>query len=605
MNDTFTRIALASSAVPASPLGEPRPRLWPGAVLVALQWLAILIPVWLDLGIMFRFTPIVFGPFVTTLAVTGWWLFGSNLRWADRGLVVLALATLGVVAFLLADPSVGVFGLSLTLRILTTLWIGWLLATPFLRWPVRRAGLLALFLLVWVGFTLVRRDGVDGSLVVSLHPRWSQTAEDRFLAELGTRARPIVDSAAAAPLVLQPGDWPGFRGPVRDGRVTGVHIATDWQQHPPRQVWRQRVGPGWSSFAVVGTRLFTQEQRGPEEAVVCYDANSGKELWAHGDPARLVEEQSGVGPRGTPTFHEGKLYTLGATGRLNCLDAATGGVLWSHDITADAQAEVPRWGFSSSPLVAGGVVTVFAGGPDGKAVLGYHADLGKMAWTAGSGQGSYSSPHLARLGGTEHVVIATDAGLTALDPVRGKVLWRHDCPAPGPTCVVQPALLGDADVLLGNGTFGIRRLRVNRQATGWAVREVSKTRTLKPFFNDLVVHQDHLYGFDIHAFTCVGLEDGRMKWRARGYGNGQVLLLADQDLLLVLTEEGEVVLLAADPAAHRELGRFQALDGKTWNHPVVAHGKLFVRNSEEAACYQLVEISDGGLVDGRANGKAP
>jgi outer membrane protein assembly factor BamB len=427
-------------------------------------------------------------------------------------------------------------------------------------------------------------------LAVTFHPRWTPTAEDKFLAEFASRKRsePAGNVSASQPPVLQPGDWPGFRGPGRDGRLMGVRIATDWRQHPPRQVWRHRVGPGWSSFAVAGTRLYTQEQRAGDEAVVCYDADSGTELWAHGDRCRFQEEQSGPGPRATPTFHEGKVYTLGGTGRLNCLDAATGRALWSRDIVADAGGKVPQWGFAASPLVAQGVVTVFAGGPGGKSVLGYHALSGELAWSADAGQGSYCSLQPARLGGVEQLVIATDTGLTAFHPTRGEVLWRHRCPAPGPTCVVQPTPLGDSDVLLSSGGSGTRRVRVGREGGGWASTEVWTSRALKPFFNDLVVHQGHLYGFSVGGFfTCVGLEDGQGKWRARGYDNGQVLLLADQGLLLVLSEKGEVALVEASPEGHKELGRFQALEGKTWNHPVVAHGKLFVRNGEEAACYRI------------------
>jgi outer membrane protein assembly factor BamB len=154
--------------------------------------------------------------------------------------------------------------------------------------------------------------------------------------------------------------------------------------------------------------------------------------------------------------------------------------------------------------------------------------------------------------------------------------------------VVQPTLLGDADLLLGTGfQYGTRRVHVSRDGDGWQAQEVWTSRAINPYYNDLVVHRGHLYGFDGSFFTCVNLEDGKKKWRERGYGNGQVLLLADQDLLLILSERGEVALVDASPDGHKERGRFQAIEGKTWNHPVVAHGKLFVRNSEEAACYQL------------------
>jgi outer membrane protein assembly factor BamB len=569
-------------------------------VLVALQWLVILVPRWLELGLLVQVTPVVFGPFVVATAVAVWWLFASRLAWADRVLVLLACGASGAAAFLCFDPSLGVFGLVLALRTVTTAWVLWLLATPFLSWPSRRAGLLVLFLLVWGCFTLLRRDGADGSLSVTFHFRWVTSAEDKYLAELAAGKHgggQAAGASTAEPVVLQPGDWPGFRGPDRDGRRTGVRIATDWKAHPPRLLWRHRVGPGWSSFAVVGGRLFTQEQRGADEAVVCYDAETGAVLWAHEDHARFHEEQSGPGPRATPTFHEGRLYTLGAAGRLNCLDAATGRALWSRDVAADAGAKVPQWGFASSPLVAQGVVSVFADGPAGKGVLGYHATTGELVWSADSGQGSYSSPHRARLGGVEQLLIGTGEGLTAFHPAGGEALWRFVCPrVPGPTCVLQPTPLGGSDVLLSSGGSGTRRVRVSREGGGWVAREVWTTRAIKPFFNDLVVHQGHLYGFDVNFFTCVSLEDGQGKWRARGYGSGQVLLLADQGLLLVLTEKGAVALVEATSAGHRELGRFQAIEGKTWNHPVVSHGKLFVRNSEEAACYRLAEAADGGVV---------
>jgi outer membrane protein assembly factor BamB len=302
-----------------------------------------------------------------------------------------------------------------------------------------------------------------------------------------------------------------------------------------------------------------------------------------------METMGGPGPRATPTFHDGKIYAQGATGKLHCLDAARGALVWSRDIATDSDAKVPTWGFAASPLVLQNVVIVFAGGPDGKSVLGYHAASGALAWSAGEGQFSYCSPQPARVDGVEQAVIATERGLTAFDPARGAVLWRHDWLLEGGMArVVQPAVVDDADLLLGTGFgHGVRRVRVRHDGNTWSSEEVWTSRAIKPYYNDLVVHGGHLYGFDHNFFTCVNLADGKGKWRARGYGNGQVLLLADQDLLLIQAETGEVALVAASPEGHKELARFQAIEGKTWNHPVVAHGKLYVRNSQEAACYSL------------------
>jgi outer membrane protein assembly factor BamB len=553
----------------------------------------MLVPAWVAPATPLHFYGGLFGPFVGAAAVATWWLFASRVPWADRWLGLVAFAVVVVVTWLLADPSFELGWLLLHgLPLATTALALWLLATPFVRWPVRRAGLLVVLVLVWGFFLVVRHEGFDGSFTASFPWRWDVTEEGQFLAERGARQQrlPSAEETSAEAVMLQPGDWPGFRGPQRDGRRTGVRIATNWNEHPPRQVWRQRIGPGWSSFAVVGSRLYTQEQRGPEEAVVCYDAGSGAELWVHQETARFSETMGGPGPRATPTFHDGKIYAQGATGKLLCLDALTGRVLWSRDVPADAGATVPQWGFAASPLVVQGVVTVFGGGADGKSVLGYHASSGEPAWSAGEGKFSYCSPHPARVDGIEQVVIATDRGLAAFDPVGGAVLWRYPWPLEGGMArVVQPTVAGDADFLLGTG-FGIgtRRVQVRRDGDTWASQEVWTTRAIKPYYNDLVAHHGHVYGFDHNFLTCVSLADGKARWRARGYGNGQVLLLADQDLLLVQAESGEVALVDAKPDGHAEHARFQAIQGKTWNHPVVAHGKLFVRNSREAACYELV-----------------
>jgi outer membrane protein assembly factor BamB len=595
----------AAPAIDSQPVASPerRLRLWPAVVLVVVQWLVILVPGWVAPVTMAHFMGWFLGSLLGALGLALWWLLASRLRWADRWLGLAAFLGLGAATFPFWDESLrdsqsnGLFFLVIwALPVVTTAWVAWLVATPFLRWPVRRAGLLVVLLLAWGAFLLARTDGTYGSMKATFYPRWSPTEEQRFLAlmaagKLGSKS--AVDAAAVPPAALQPGDWPAFRGPGRDGRLTGVRIATDWDQNPPRLVWRHRVGPGWSSFAMVGNRLYTQEQRGPDEVVVCYDADSGAERWSHKDPARFTETMAGPGPRATPTFHEGKVYALGATGRLNCLDAVTGRLLWPRDIVADTGAKVPQWGFAASPLVAQGVVAVFAGAEGGKSVVGYDAATGKPAWFAGEGQFSYCSPQPARLGGVEQLLIATDQGLTAIAPAGGAVLWRHDWPLPGEMSrIVQPALVGEGDVLLGTGFGkGTRRVRVSHAGERWSTEAVWTSRALKPYYNDMVVHRGQVYGFDNAVLTCVSLEDGQEKWRARGYGNGQVLLLADQDLLLVLSEQGAVALVDAVPDGHRERARFQALDGKTWNHPVVAHGKLFVRNGAEAACYELAPES--------------
>lgn len=590
-----------ADAVISGPLKSPR--LGFPIVLLGLYWALYLTFRLADLGGSLGFKGWLIqlaACAILTIGTLVWWLVGRWPSWKERFAVVGVVILGGVASVALAHKSFEPFPL-------VFLSLPWVLTAAFVailvarRWPAppRPAALMAAVLLVWGVFPLLRMEGLGGDGQASLHWRWSQTAEDRYLAELkgsGVTPRPATVPAAAgattAPTTLaaQPGDWPAFRGPDRDGVAHGVRLATDWAASPPRQVWRRRIGPAWSSVAVVGTRLFTQEQIGTAEAVTCLDTATGKTLWSHSDPVRHNDGQGGPGPRATPTFADGRIYALGATGLLNCLDAATGDRVWSRDIAADSGATRPIWGFSSSPLVAGPVVVVFAGGDSAKTLLAYQTATGQPAWTASAGKISYSSPQLATIAGVPQVLFDSDQGLAAYDPATGAVLWEDRTPAasPGVPRATQPRVIGSSRVLVDAGPdLGSILVEVAYANGKWSAARKWVSRDLKPSFNDFVVKDGAVYGFDGRVFTCVDLETGRRRWKDGRYGSGQVMLLGDQPTLLVAAESGEAVLVAAEPGQHRELARFQAIGGKTWNHPAVAHGRLFVRNAEEIACYEL------------------
>jgi outer membrane protein assembly factor BamB len=582
--------ALASASPAADARYSRGVRVWPGVVCVIGQWLCMTVPGWVVPGTFQQFIAMFWGPVVFGLGILIWWLFASRQPWRYRLQGMLTFVLTAAVAAPLAHPSARMGMIMFGLPLATTAWVGWVVLTRRLRPAVQQVGLLFVLALVWVYYDLQRFAGVDGSFTAEMVWRWTPTPEERYRAQRESEGvTEVVAAPGDGPVEIRPGDWPAFRGPARDGRLTGVRVATNWNEKPPKQVWRRLIGPGWSSFAVIGDRLYTQEQRDEEEVVVCCDTETGKQRWAHADESRFSEDVAGPGPRATPSFHEGKIYALGAKGKLNCLDAGTGKAFWTRDIVEDSGAKVPTWGFASSPLVVQGLVIVYAGGADGKSVLAYKADTGAPVWFAGDLGHGYGSPQLATLGGVEQVLAVGEAGLAGFDPKKGEMLWSHDwAPQKDLARVVQPTVLSSSDVLIGTG-FGVgaRRVRVGRQGKSWTNEEQWTTQAIKPYYNDLVIHEGHLYGFDGPIFTCVSLEDGSGRWRARGYGSGQVLLLADQGVLLILSEKGEAVLLKANPQKHEVLGRFQAIKGKTWNHPVVAHGKLFVRNGEEVACYQL------------------
>jgi len=253
------------------------------------------------------------------------------------------------------------------------------------------------------------------------------------------------------------------------------------------------------------------------------------------------------------------------------------------------------WGFASSPLVVGSRVVVFAGGDSDGTLLAYDTQSGEPAWSASAGKTSYSSPHLASLGGEQQILFVSDRGLSSFDPSSGTLLWQHPTPggSPGIPRAVQPRVVGSNRVLFDAGPdLGTALVEVAHTDGQWVPSERWVSRQLKPSFNDFVVHDDSIYGFDGRIFTCVDLQTGRQRWKDGRYGSGQVLLLGDQGLLVVVTDEGDIVLVAANRCERQELGRFRAIEGKTWNHPVIAHGRLYVRNAEWFACCEL-RPSDG------------
>jgi outer membrane protein assembly factor BamB len=358
-----------------------------------------------------------------------------------------------------------------------------------------------------------------------------------------------------------------------------VRIATDWSTSPPVELWRRPVGPGWSSFAVAGDVVYTQEQRGDDEVVACYQLTTGEPVWEHRDAVRFFESNAGAGPRGTPTVHQGRVYTFGATGIVNVLDAASGALVWSRNAASDAGAKVPDWGFSSSPLVAGDLVIVAA---DGKLVA-YDRKTGEPRWFGPAGSETYSSPHLVTIDGVAQILQLNHSGAHSVALADGAVLWEHPWKS---FPIVQPAQIANGDLLL-SGQNGTGRIAVAQGPLGWTVEERWTSIGLKPYFNDFVVHRGHAYGFDGRILASLDLEDGKRKWKGGRYGNGQLVLLPDQDLLLVLSEQGELALVEATPDQFTELARFPAIEGKTWNHPALAGDVLLVRNDQEMAAFRL------------------
>jgi outer membrane protein assembly factor BamB len=611
-------------------------RLWPGVVALVVQWLAwFVLPLLVPEAAMYGMIAGV----LAGLVIVVWWLFFSRAARFER-VGAIALMPVAVLATRrLAHPSIANAGMGMlfpifAIPVLSLALLAWAAASRRLSTGPRLASMVASILLACGAFTLLRTGGITGDGDSDIHWRWTPTPEQRLLAQAGDElTTPSPAPAAANPLDIrtsgdqagdQPtaptsapaaaetpdepvpppagvdltarsadpagaktdaADWPGFRGSARDSIIRGVRIETDWFMSPPVELWRRPIGPGWSSFAVGGDLVYTQEQRGDDEVVSCYRLTTGEPVWRHGDAVRFWESNGGAGPRATPTLSNGHVYTFGATGILNVLDAGNGEVVWSRNAAADTGVETPGWGFASSPLVVDDVVIVAASGR----LAAYDVATGQPRWLGPDGGGGYSSPHLVTIDGVAQILLLRGARSTSVAPADGTLLWE-DRWQPG-VSILQPALAADGDVLIATGdsmgAVRMRRIAVAHGPTGWTVEERWTSRGLKPYFNDFVVHKGHAFGFDGSILACIDLEDGKRKWKGGRYGHGQLVLLPDQDVLLVLSEEGELALVGAAPDQFTELARIPAIEGKTWNHPVLVGDVLLVRNGEEMAAFRL------------------
>ena len=565
-----------------------RPRAWPAVALVAAFWAVHFALSMIDLPLFNRFLGMLFSTGLLMIIFLGWWSIDRRGRRGERLAGVMAWLIAGVAVGLLTIKSSNVMALILTaMPWAFTAWAAWIWIGRGLPVRTRKRGLVVVMALAWGVFALLRMDGLTGSGDMTMAWRWSKTPEELYLAELARRGGGTATTTATVSVTETTADWPGFRGPRRDGVVRGLAIATDWHAAPPKMLWKQRVGPGWSSMCVVGGRLYTQEQRGEVEAVVCRDAVSGAETWAHLEGARFSEAMAGPGPRATPTFAEGRIYAMTARGLLLCLDAVTGEKAWVRDVAAESAAPMPIWGFCASPLVSGGNVVVFAGG-ETKGVIAYDARTGAPAWSAPAGKVSYGSVQEGTVGDESQLLVWSDRGIVGMDPQTGAIRWDQAVgSASGMPRSLQPHTVNGAVLVAAEDDAGAARLDVSHDGGTWRPVQKWKTTQFRPSFNDFVVKGDYLYGLSGGALACVDLRDGKVKWRKGRYGGGQVLLLDDQSLLLVQCESGEVALVAAKPDGLQELARIPAIEGKTWNHPAVARGRLYVRNGEEMACFEL------------------
>lgn len=448
----------------------------------------------------------------------------------------------------------------------------------FSRFPgaLRLKALAALVLLFAVFKSVTRIDGaVSGTGLPNYVWRWSPEPQRTFAKEVRANAPTLTDAP----------DVPEFRGAGRTGILTNPGLETDWKAHPPREMWRISVGEGWGAFCVVGGRAITQEQRGEEEWVTCYDLGTGKVLWHHADKARFTEWQGGDGPRATPTHEGGRLYSIGGTGILNCLDIVTGKLLWTHNTLAEHNQKNLTWAIASSPLLVDNLVIVNGGDKPGPTLVAYDKMTGEPKWNVGDMAASYASPFIATIAGKRVIVNNTAPALLLHDVATGEIVLSQKWGFEGPPKCSQPVVLpGDRIFISAGYMMGCTVFQIKTEGDNLSATEVWSNSKMKTQFNSVTPLGDTLIGLDDGPLACIDMT-GKRLWKEGKFGNGQHLLVGD--LALIQSEPGPVYLAKVSRESCQQLATLNALSAKTWNYPTLAGRYLIVRNDREAACYEL------------------
>ncbi len=564
---------------PAGTVRQVPLRLWPGVILLIIQWflrffLPVIAPRTTAFGIL---SSLLFG-----IAILVWWTFFSRApkfeRWGAIALIVPALTC----TFFLLDKSIATANMGLMFIFFSIpgvclALVMWALLARNLSTVTRRITLTFTIIIASGFWIFLRTDGMTGDVRHKLNWRWAKTPEDKLLTLKENDFESIPTDTMLSTIEAE---WPGFRGKERDGIVHDLNIVADWSASPPVEMWRRPIGPGCSSFAVQGNLLYTQEQLGEYEMVSCYNLTNGRPVWKHKDKARFYDSHAGPGPRSTPALANGRVYTLGATGILNAFNAGSGKLLWTRNATKDATVKVPEWGICGSPLVSGNLVIVSLTGK----LAAYDSSTGELVWIGNDGGSGYSSPHLLTICNVPQVLLMSEAGAVSLDLATGETLW--DYPWPLPDRILQPAWIGNNELLINEEYKNVKRIRIIKDTTGWNISDLWTSSDIKMLYNDFVIHKGYAYGFDGPSMACIDMNNGKRKWRGARYRGFQILL-EDQDMILVLSEKGELALVQADPHKFTEISKIQVLKGKTWNHPALAGNILIVRNAEEMAAFML------------------
>jgi outer membrane protein assembly factor BamB len=393
------------------------------------------------------------------------------------------------------------------------------------------------------------------------------------------------ETAAAAPAAPSRNYWTNFRGPKRDGKYDEATVSTNWPATGLPVLWKQPIGVGHASFVVADGKAYTIEQRRGQEVVAAYDINNGHELWTQKWSAEF-NDSTGDGPRATPTWDQGRLYALGATGELRCLDANSGSVIWGKNILNDNSAKNLPWAQAASPLIVDDKVVVLPGGANGKSVVAYNKNTGAPVWKVLDDPQAYVSPMLVELAGRRQIVVVSSFRVVGLAPENGAMLWNYPWNTDMGINVSQPIMVDRNRFFISSGYGkGAALVEVKGSGNSFTASTIWENKNMKNKFNSSVLHNGYIYGLDEGILVCLDVNTGERKWKEGRYGYGQVVLAGNH--LILTSDQGDLALVNASPDKYTEVARFPAVQGQTWNYPAIASGKLLVRNSNEMAAFDI------------------
>lgn len=377
-------------------------------------------------------------------------------------------------------------------------------------------------------------------------------------------------------------DWPNFRGPDHNGVSHETGWFNEWPRPGPRQAWRAKVGTGFASFAVADGRAYTTGNQNNTDTLFCFDAATGRQLWSSSYPCPLDPHYYDGGTSATPTVDGAVVYQLSRRGHLLALDAASGQVRWSINVAEQTGAEVPEWGFASSPLVWRDLLILNVGSA-GTAV---DKRTGRVVWTSGKDAAGYATAVPRTAGGHEEVVLLVRERLVGLDPATGREHWSYPWKTRYKVNATDPVILRDRLFI----ATGYNRGGAVLDVSGSVPQVVWEGKQMRNHFNACVLVDGFLYGFDGNVgdrgpLKCLDFQTGTVLWTHEGLGTGA--LTAADGKLIILSERGELLVAEASPKGFRELARAQILGGKCWTAPVLANGRIYCRNSRgDVACVE-------------------